>query len=146
MGLNPVSNYLSLDLIKVATKAFDVNGNNRVDKNEAGGSHRAIREASRDKDGYANDIVGTSELANAVKQGRVQLQYMPVAVADAVANALSGGDAWVSKEDFTFSETGRAKLDTNDDNRISRKEVSEALQDGRLVIGKTFEMNTGYWD
>lgn len=134
---------LNLDQLKVMTRSLDVNSNHRIDESELGfQSFRALREASRDASGYANDVVGTTELAKALMQDRVVLKNLPVAVADRIANALSGGDAWISKEDLDLSGTLRARIDSNGDNRISRQEFSNALQDGTIEIGSAIRLSS----
>lgn len=141
MPLRSVSERLPFEALKSISKNLDDNKNNRIDRDEVGfDTHRALREASCDKEGYCNDIVGTTEMAKALERDAVTLRNLPPAVADKVANALTNGDAWLARGDFSLTEAARDRIDTNGDGRVARHELSSALQNGDLEIGSTLKM------
>lgn len=136
--------FLSLDQLKVVTRGLDTNRNNRIDRHEVDfQTQQAIREASRDQYGYANDVIGTTELARAMQADRVTLKRLPAAVADHVAIALAGGDNVISRYDYEFDAATARAIDRNYDGVITRTELSDALQDGTLEIGSTIRRSYG---
>lgn len=141
MPVQSVSERLPFDMLKSISKSLDTNRNNRIDQHEVGfETYRALHEASRDANGYANDVVGTTEMARAMQRDAVSLRNLPPAVAERVAFALTRGDAWLSQSDFQLSDRARDRIDGNWDGRVSRRELSDALQDGTLEVGASLKM------
>jgi len=131
------------------TRAMDTNGNHRIDQNEA-----KINWNTHNKIGNANGVAGTRELANALQSGDVFISGMNPATADKIADYFSKrnenfdrpvaewvSDAWISKDDFDFDPQVKQLVDTNGDNRISRKEFSAALASGALSIGQSRQVS-----
>lgn len=126
------------------TRAMDSNRNNRIDNNEA-----QINWNTHQQIGNSNGVAGTRELANALQKGDVFITGMSAETADKIADYFSKrtenfdrpvaewvSDAWISKEDFEFTPEVRSRVDSNNDNRISRKELATALASGALTIGQ----------
>ncbi len=90
--------------------------------------------------GNRNGFNGTRETSDAMAQGQAALYGFQLSQldADAVADQLSGGDAWISKEDVFVSDQARAQIDGQAggalDNKISKKELSSALTRGGLAV------------
>lgn len=133
----------SADLMAIS-RAMDTNGNNRIDNNEANISGSAQRQI-----GNSNGVVGTREFANALESGDIFLSGLNPATADKVAEYFSKrednfdrpvaqwvSDAWISKADFEFNPEAKHAMDTNGDNKISRKELAQALTSGTVTIGQ----------
>ncbi len=130
-------------------RAMDANGNNRIDNNEA-----AIGQRTHNKIGNQNGVVGTREFADALSKGDIFLNGISETTANQFADYLSKrnenfdrpvaqwiSDAWISKEDFEFSDSNKRTIDQNGDNRISRKELVTALVSGHLTIGETRQVS-----
>ncbi|PIQ23019.1 hypothetical protein COW36_01915 [bacterium (Candidatus Blackallbacteria) CG17_big_fil_post_rev_8_21_14_2_50_48_46] len=137
-----LTNLQSQDFMAI-TRAMDANRNNRVDKAEANISWNAQSQI-----GNANGVAGTRELATSLEKGDVFITSLNPETADKIANYFSKrnenfdrpvadwvSDAWISKEDFQASPEVLRAVDSNGDNRISRKEFAEALVAGTLTIG-----------
>ncbi|MBF2052924.1 MAG: hypothetical protein IGS03_05580 [Candidatus Sericytochromatia bacterium] len=126
------------------TRAMDTNRNNRIDNNEV-----QINWNTHQRIGNSNGVAGTRELATALQNGDVFITGMSTETADKIAEYFSKrpdnfdrpvaewiSDAWISKEDFEFSPEVRSRVDSNNDNRVSRKELAVALASGALTIGQ----------
>lgn len=87
-------------------------------------------------------------MASALEKGDVFITSLSPETADKIAGYFSKrnenfdrpvaewiSDAWISKEDFQASPEVLRAVDSNGDNRISRKEFAEALVTGSLKIG-----------
>lgn len=131
------------------TRAMDTNRNNRVDANEANISWNA-----HDKIGNQNGVAGTREMANALAKGDVFMTGFSAETADKIAEYFSKrnenfdkpvaewiSDAWISKEDFEFEPAVRTAVDSNGDNRISKKEFAAALASGALKVGEARQVS-----
>lgn len=136
-GLNN-TDYMAL------ARAMDTNGNNKIDKNEAN-----INYKTHNKIGNQNGVAGTREFADALSKGDIFLTGISETTANQFADYLSKrnenfdkpvaqwiSDAWISKDDFAFSDSNKRTLDENNDNRVSRKELVTALVSGQLAIGE----------
>lgn len=115
------------DMMAFMTRTLDRDRNGTLEDNEA----RVAGSV-----GNRNGFNGTQETARALNEGNAFLYAFQFArdAAEAIANRLSGGDAWVSREDFEISDAARNRLDVNNDNRVSREELTVGLQRGGLAI------------
>jgi hypothetical protein len=90
--------------------------------------------------GNRNGSNGTRETADALADGEAALLGFRLGAsdADALADRISGGDTWVSKEDLFLSDGARDRIDGLAggayDGKISKKEFSAGLQQGGLAL------------
>jgi hypothetical protein len=90
--------------------------------------------------GNRNGSNGTRETADALANGDAALLGFRLSGsdADALADRISGGDTWVSKEDLYLSDGARDRIDGLAggayDGKISKKEFSAGLQQGGLAL------------
>jgi hypothetical protein len=124
-----ISNRILSDL----TRRVDKDGNNRIEKNEGRVKGRV---------GNDNGIAGVQETADSISDGSAVLYgfQLKQADADAVADALAGGNTWISKDDLNISDAARDQIDGQGggarDGRISRKEMAAALVRGGLAFNR----------
>ncbi|MGE5707988.1 MAG: hypothetical protein ACM3YO_06620 [Bacteroidota bacterium] len=120
---------ISKNDLSMITRRVDRNGNNLIDSSEARVSGRV---------GNNNGSNGVQETADAIEKGQATLSNLSTTGADGVADVLSHGDAWVSKEDVFISDSARQRIDGQAggavDNKISKKELSAALQRGDVAL------------
>jgi hypothetical protein len=113
------------------TRRIDRNRDNLIDRSEA----EILGQV-----GNRNGSNGTREAADALASGQAALSGFRLGAsdADAIADRLSGGDAWISKEDLNLSEGARDRIDGLAggayDGKISKKELSAGLQQGGLAL------------
>ena len=116
------------------TRRIDRNGNSQIDSSEA---QILTSAAGAGRVGSRN---GTREAADALAAGEAALSGFRLGASDAeaIADRLAGGDAWVSKEDLTISEGARDRIDGLAggayDGKISKKELAAGLQQGGLAL------------
>lgn len=90
--------------------------------------------------GNRNSASGTRETSDAIARGEAALADFRLGAtdADAIADRLAGGDAWVSKEDLFVSDAARDRIDGLAggalDGKLSKKELSAGLQQGGLAL------------
>lgn len=120
---------ISKNDLSMITRRVDRNGNNLIDTSEARVSGRV---------GNNNGSNGVQETADAIEKGQANLSNLSASAADGVAEVLSHGDAWVSTEDVFISDSARQRIDGQAggavDNKISKKELSSALQRGDVAV------------
>ncbi|MFN8671089.1 MAG: hypothetical protein U0457_03275 [Candidatus Sericytochromatia bacterium] len=116
------------------SRFLDSNNNNTVEKTEA-------EITSTKPIGNGNTFSGTKELSDSLAKGDAFLTKVNKPSADKIADYFSTGrntnlkpDAWISKDDLQMTDRVRSVIDTNNDNRVSTKEFSEALSSGKIAI------------
>ena len=124
-------------------RAMDQNKNNRIDPSEA-----TISFTAQNKIGNSNGIAGTKELSDALSKGEVFIGNLKPEIVDRVADYFSKrpanagkmpeqwqNDGWISREDLTMNDNLRARIDVNADNKVSKKEFSDAIMKGVIQFG-----------
>lgn len=115
------------------TRALDRNGNHQVDDSEA----RVLGRV-----GNRNGANGTRETAESAARGEAALSDFRLGERDAdeLARGLAQGDTWVSKNDLSISSAALDRIDGMAggavDGRVSRSELSAALQRGGFALAK----------
>lgn len=122
---------IDANILNEITRRVDRNRNNSIESTEG----RVLGSV-----GNRNGVNGTRETSDAMAQGQAALYgfQLDQLDADAIAGMLSGGDAWVSKEDVFISDQARARIDGSAggaiDGRVSKSELSSALTRGGLAV------------
>ncbi len=115
------------------TRRVDKDKNNRIETNE--GRIKGVV-------GNNNGVIGVQEAADAIADGSAALYGFQLnsSDAEAVADRLAGGNTWISKDDVSFSDAARDKIDGQGggarDGRISKSEMAGALVRGGLAFGR----------
>lgn len=122
---------------KSVSKGFDGNRNNWLDPYEITLSPEVRKEASGGDGRPHNGIVGTTEFARAIFDGRVRVQITEPQQIQRVAAILAASQ---DAGEFRPSAWLMVHADLDGDGRLNQSELAQAMADGQLQLGRTL-----YW-